>query len=187
MFTAYLRERFPLRIFGVAAIGIVTAARWTSGATPTVATLAHATALSIVLLLQFRMWDDLEDRDQDSTSHQERVLVRTPAAPYQRALRCLALVSVALGAFDGWSTAVEIVLLDLGFYMAYRRVRQHVSDGVWRFSILLSKYPAFVVVVATVLGAPQAGRLAAAVLVTYLTACAYELLHERRLFAGVPS
>jgi hypothetical protein len=42
----------------------------------------------------------------------------------------------------------------------------------------LIKYPAFVLVLATLLGAPQPGRLAAAALVAYSVACGYEALHE---------
>ena len=113
--------------------------------------------------------------------------MRTPTAPYRRALMCVALTNVALCGADSWAAAVELVLLDLGFYVAYRRTRRRLPDGVWRFSILLIKYPAFVVVVATVLGAPQAGRLAAATVAAYSTACAYEVLHGRGHVAGATS
>ena len=110
-------------------------------------------------------------------THPARVIVRTPPAPYRRALMCLALANIALGCIHGWPAAVEIVLLDLVFYVAYRRTRRVVSDAVWRFSILLIKYPAFVVILATALGAPRPGRLTAAALVAYSTACGYEALH----------
>jgi hypothetical protein len=185
MLTAYLRERFPLRIFGLAATGLLAAASWAS--TPTPATLIHATALSALLLLQFRLWDDLEDRARDRATHPERLLVRTPAAPHRRALLCLALANVALCGINRWAAAVELALLDLVFHLAYRRIRRHLPDPVWRFSILLSKYPALVVVLAAVLGAPQRGRLTVAALVAYSTACGYEALHGRSHCAGVTS
>jgi hypothetical protein len=187
MFTAYVRERFPLRIFGPAAIGIASAATWGGTATPTPATLMHATAFSALLVLQFRLWDDLEDRARDRVTHPERLLVRGPATPYRRALVCLALANVALCGIEGWPAAVEVAFLDLVFYLAYRRIRRHVPDGVWRYSIPLIKYPAFVIVLATLLGAPQRGRLAAAALVAYSTASGYEALHGRRHCAGVTS
>jgi hypothetical protein len=187
MFTAYLRERFPLRIFAPAAAGLAAAASWASTATPTAATLIHASTLSALLMLQFRLWDDLEDRAHDRAAHPERLLVRTAAAPYRRALTYLALANVVLCRIGGWPAAVEIALLDLAFHVAYRRIRRHVPDGVWRFPVLLIKYPAFVVVLATVLGAPQPGRLAAAALVAYMTACCHEALHGRRHLAGVTS
>ena len=187
MLGAYLRARFPLRIFGFAAIGIAVAARWASTAPPASAALVGATALSVLLLLQFRLWDDIEDRDHDRTAHPERVLVRTPAAPYRRALMYVALTNVAICGVAGSTAAIEIVFLDLGFYAAYRRIRRYVPDAMWRFSILLIKYPAFVVVVATVLGVPQGGRLSAAAMAAYATACVYEALHGRRHVAGVTS
>src|ERR1700719_604806 len=86
MFTAYLRERFPLRIFGLAAVALAAAASWASAATPTPATLVYATACSALLALQFRLWDDLEDRDRDRATHPGRLLVRTPAALWHRPL-----------------------------------------------------------------------------------------------------
>jgi hypothetical protein len=187
MFTAYLRERFPLRLFGLAAIGMAAAARWASTAKPTPATLIYATACSALLVLQFRLWDDLEDRAHDRATHPERLLVRTPPTPYRRVLMCLVLVNVALCGFRGWHAAVEVALLDLFFYLAYRRTRRFVPDGVWRYSILLIKYPAFVIVLATLVGAPQRGRLAVAALVAHSTACGYEALHERHHCTGATS
>ena len=177
MFTLYLRERFPLPIFGPAALGIAAAAGWTSPAAPTAAAFIYAIVMSALLLLQFRLWDDLEDRAGDSATHPERVLVRTPAAPYRRVLMGLAIANVATCGIAGWPAAVEIALVDLAFYAAYHRTRRRVSDRIWRYSILLLKYPAFVVVVSTTLGPTQPGRLAAAALVAYLTACGYEALH----------
>ena len=100
---------------------------------------------------------------------------------------CVALTNVGLCGVHGSAAAIEVMLLDLGFYGAYRRARGHVPDGLWRFAILLIKYPAFVVVVATALGSPQADRLAAAAVAAYSTACVYEALHGRGRFAGVTS
>jgi hypothetical protein len=185
MFTAYLRERFPLRIYGPAAIGIVAAAGWASPAPRAPATLIYAMAFAPLLLLQFRLWDDLEDRVHDSAAHPERLIVRTPPAPYRRALMCLTIVNVALCGIHGWPAALEIAILDLVFYVAYRLARQVVRDAVWRFSILLIKYPAFVVILATTLGPPRSGRLTAAALIAYSSACGYEALHgSRRLEAS---
>src|SRR5438034_7604770 len=127
MVPAYLHERFQLRIFGPAAFGIVVAAGWAGTAAITPGTLAIATACSILLLLQFRLWDDLEDRDRDAATHPERLMVRTPAAWYRRALTSLALANVALCGIGGWPSAVEIALLNLVFSVAYRRTRRHVT------------------------------------------------------------
>jgi hypothetical protein len=185
MFTEYLCERFRPPVFGTAAIGVVAAASWASSAKPSVMTLGFAILLASLLLLQFRLWDDLEDRERDSSIHAERTLVRAPAAPFHRTLSCLALANLAAGVYAGWSTAAGIAGLDFAFYVAYRFARGHIGDAVWRFSILLSKYPAFVVLTATVLGPPRVSRLAAASLAAYAAAYAYEALHDGGGFAGV--
>jgi hypothetical protein len=187
MFAAYLRERFPLRIFGLAAVGIAAAAGWASLATPAPAVRIYAAAFSAFLVLQFRLWDDLEDRVRDRATHPERLLVRTPPAPYRRGLMCLALANIGLSGIGRWPAALEVALLDLVFFLAYRRTRRRVPDAVWRYAILLSKYPAFVLVIATFLGAPRPGRLAVAALVAYLAACGCEALLGRPHRAGATS
>ena len=73
MVVNYLRERFRLRLFIplallIAAAAIVPPASWTS--------FAIDFAVALLLLAQFRMWDDLADRGRDRIEHPGRVLVR---------------------------------------------------------------------------------------------------------------
>jgi hypothetical protein len=56
----------------------------------------------------------------------------------------------------------------------------HLSIAVWRFPVLLAKYPAFVVNVATAIGVASMGRTLVAALVVYGVAHAYETLHSTR-------
>jgi hypothetical protein len=185
MVAEYLRERVPLRVFGPVAIGLLAAASWASPGP--VAALAVAAALDALLLLQFRLWDDLEDRERDRITHPHRVLVRADAAPLRKMVFLLGATSVAIAASVASPAAMGLTLLNAGFHAAYRGARRRISDRRWRFSILLVKYPIFVTVLATVTGTPRPGRLVVAAAVSYLVACAYEILHDSRPLEGVAS
>lgn len=186
LFVAYLRERVRLAIYGPAVALHVAAALWTTATRPTPASLARPVSLAVMLLLQFRLWDDLEDRERDRSVHPDRVLVRSQAAPFRVVLSALTIGNLALFAIVGSGAALAgLAALDLAFWLAYRRLRPRVPESVWRFHVVLVKYPAFVSLLATMTGAQTKGRLLAAALLVYACACAYEAVHDRRaLLAG---
>ena len=188
MLAAYLGERFKPGIFGPAAAVLTAAALWAVGtgvhATSVVATLG----LAVMLLLQFRLWDDLEDLERDRRSHPARVLVRADPAPFRLACVVLGAANiVALMILPSRVAAESLACLDLFFWLSYGPLRPRLSDRVWRFQILLLKYPAFVGVLASAVGAPIRLRLIAAALLVYLCACAYEASHNRHIpFGATP-
>ena len=199
LFAAYLAERFRPAVF-VPAIALHAAlALWAGGAEPTAVRLAAAAGLAALLLLQFRLWDDLEDRDRDRAAHPERVLVLAPPAPFRRALLAIGLGNLivlaaapAAGAQAAAAPAAvtpaaaapaALAALDIAFLAAYR-LRAALSHRVWRFGVLLSKYPAFVGLIAATAGAPRAPRLALAMAAMYAAASAYEALHDRHAQRG---
>lgn len=186
LFVAYLRERVRPAIYGPAVALHVAAALWATATRPTPASLARPVGLAVLLLLQFRLWDDLEDRERDRAVDPDRVLVRSQAAPFRFVLNALAIGNLALCAIVGSVAAVTgVAVLDLTFWLAYRRLRPRVPEGVWRFHVVLVKYPAFVGLLAMTTGALTAGRLLAAALLVYACACAHEAVHDRRaLVAG---
>jgi hypothetical protein len=182
MFAAYLRERFKAAIFGPAAIVHATAAVWAAGHSAEAVTAAATLGLAVTLLMQFRLWDDLEDRERDRRLHPARVLARADPAPFRHACLLLAAANIAWLAAAGSRNAVfGLVCLDLFFWIAYGPLRRQLPDRVWRFQILLLKYPAFVGLLATVPGTPGRARLFAAAAAVYLCACAYEALHDRHM------
>ena len=71
---AYFVERFSPTIFVPAALGIAAAARVASSGSDS-SWLVDGT-LALLLIAQFRLWDDLADREVDRLAHPERVLVR---------------------------------------------------------------------------------------------------------------
>lgn len=190
LFAAYLRERFSPLVFGPA-IGLhAAAALWAAPElhhglfAASVAVAGFATAL----LLQFRLWDDLEDRERDRQSHPERVLARTRPTPFRAAFAFLTVLNVVLLAAAGSRLAVAgLVVLNVFFWIAYRRLRRELSERVWTYQVLLIKYPVFVGLLAASIGSPLPWRLAAAAIAVYLCACVYEALHDRRLPLGATS
>jgi hypothetical protein len=182
MFAAYLGERFKAAIFGPAAVVHAAAAVWAAGTSVGAASVATTCGLAVVLLLQFRLWDDLEDRERDRRLHPARVLVRANPAPFRYACVLLATANIVLLVIAGSRDAAQVLAcLDLFFWIAYGPLRRRFPDRIWRFQILLLKYPVFVGVLATTLGTPIRMRLFTAAVAVYLCACAYEALHDRQL------
>ena len=184
LFAAYLVERFRPVVFIPAIALHLLLAWWAAGAEPTAARLAPAAGLAALLLLQFRLWDDLEDRRRDRATHPERVLVVASPAPFRRALVVIGLGNLAvLAAAPSAVAPAGLVVLDVAFAAAYR-LRAGVSDHVWRFGVLLLKYPIFVGLIAAATGAPPTFRLALAMTVMYAAASGYEAYHNRRRTIG---
>lgn len=209
LYTAYAAQRFPARVF-VPAIVLHAAAAW--WATPSAecgvrgaecgirsaecglcfdlaerpwSAFGIALGLMTLLVVQFRLWDDLEDIERDGAAHPDRVLVNSCRKPFHVLLIALATATGALFATRGPALA-GFALLYCAFWVAYRRVRPRIVDALWRYGILLLKYPAFVGLVALSLGRPVPARLATAVVAAYLGTSFYEAWHHDRL-QGVAS
>ena len=117
-------------------------------------------------------------------THPERVLIGAPPAPFRRALVAIGLGNLtALAAAPSALALSGLVALDVAFVAAYR-LRARVSDRVWRFCVLLLKYPIFVGLLATASGTPQTFRLAVAMTGMYAAAGGYEVYHNRRRTTG---
>jgi hypothetical protein len=169
---AYWRERFPISLFLPIAIGLAaTAQRGRSDPT----SFAADVALTLVLLAQARLWDDLADRHSDASRYPNRVLVRaTSILPLAIVCAGLAGVTLAIVLLRPNRLAASLTLGLLyavlsGVY-ALRTHRTAASD-----LLLLAKYPAFVLLLAH--GRWSAPTLGA-MLAVFLTACLYEALHD---------
>ena len=175
MVGAYLAERFSPRIFVPMAMAIAGAA---SGGTLSGSRFWLDAAFALLLLAQFRSWDDLADRGRDAVSHPERVLVRaTSIAPIVAFSGGLAILNICLAIqrdASGLAVAVLVALIGaLGAWYSLRTGRTVAGDH-----LLLSKYPAMVIVVAgdRVLNAPV--QILCAALVVHVAACLYEVWHD---------
>lgn len=146
---------------------------------PAVLEIALSLLLAWGLVVQLRLWDDLEDRETDRSTHPDRVLVRSsslhPFFILLGALVAFNLTLLTLGTGGPWS-ALAFVALHLVLGLWYRRLREF--TGPSGFPILLLKYPVFVLLIRS--EPPSAldvsGLLPA--LALYVSVCVYEVLHD---------
>ena len=174
---AYARERLPLRVFGPLAATLALAAR--AGAVPSPAPVfVLDTAVVLMILAQFRLWDDLADRHLDAIAHPERVLVQASSdVVFRVACAALAVLNVALLriAYPNRAGIAMLGALNIGMALWYARRGSRSALGD---HLLLAKYPAFVLIVACGRGIDRPILAACAAAAVYLAACLYEAIHD---------
>ena len=173
---AYIIERFPPSVFGPATLLLTAAALWASTAPLGVDSLL-AWLLGLLMIAQFRVWDDLEDVDRDRTRHPQRVIVNAPPRPFHILVLLLAS-GAGLLCLRHPRALIALAALDIVFWLAYRHLRAVIPDGAWRNGVLLLKYPAFVAVISLTRGGVDVPRLLAAMMAAYASAYAYERWHD---------
>jgi 4-hydroxybenzoate polyprenyltransferase len=172
---AYWLERFRPVLFIPAALVVAAAASAGTGIDPrgwTVDTLG-----ALLLLGQFRLWDDLADRARDRATHPSRVLVRaTRVAPFIATCLTLAIVNVVLAAWlRGTAAAAAVVALDVAAaaWYTWRPAQRSAATDL----VLLTKYPAFVLLLAV--GSTSSFPLTVlSATAIYVLACAFEVWHD---------
>jgi 4-hydroxybenzoate polyprenyltransferase len=141
--------------------------------------LARRAALVTALLVQFRVWDDLADRERDRRRHADRAL---PAAsrlgPFHALWGAAAGASAALLA-AGPAAGTRLAgygLLGLGLALWYARGARRWTWPVLGYHVVLAKYPVFVYLLGGDVMRPAPRLLA--MLASYLALCVYEVLHD---------
>ena len=167
----WLGERMPLRLFGPAGALLLAAAA--AAGTPWLLWLPGAVATLALLLVQFRLWDDLADVARDRVEHPERFLPRyASVAPFRTALVTAGVAAVlAVSLLSGPFAALALIALDAAAALWYRQPFTR-RVGPLGSLVVLSKYPLF-----TALLAPppiDALALAVACAIVYLAFCLYE-------------
>ena len=158
MLTSYILERFRLWPFLPTALAMLAVAgNW------------RAFPLSVLLLLQFRLWDDLADLRVDRVYQPQRVMSRAVSAePFIGAASILAVVCGALTAWSDYRKLIVLAGLSVLLLFWYRVRPCEFGLG---YHVVLIKYPAFVYILSP---APSLRAL----LLVYFGACAYEVLHD---------
>ena len=182
---AWLRERYPLWRFLPLAVFLALAG--TAGTVPWGAgKLAHAVLLALVLVLQFRLWDDLESLPEDRVEHPGRVLCQARSlTPFRVLLGATTGLNTVLLLSAPWALMGYVALCALALAW-YRWLAPRLSRGALAAHGLLLKYPAFVVLLHLALG--EGGLPLLVPGLVYLCFCVHELLHDQRLLRrpGVP-
>jgi 4-hydroxybenzoate polyprenyltransferase len=175
---AYLRTRLPASRFGPLGLGLVLAGL-AGGPAPGPGTLLWQLALAASLLLQFRVWDDLADRERDRRRHPRRVLVTArrlgPFHALHGAAAGAGVLLLAAGPDPGRRLAVY-GLLALALALWYGPGRRRWTQPVLGYHVVLAKYPVFVYLLSGESARPLPRLLA--MLSLYLGLCVYEILHD---------
>jgi len=172
---AYARERLtpgrliPAGLLVVAATLTGRGWSWDAGS-------ASDVVAAFGLVIAFRMWDDLMDRDRDRSRHPERVVVRasstTPLVVAATAIAIGALVVVS--AARGFASVVFLAAYSAVLALSYvtRGTRSAIRE--W---ILLLKYGVFTL---ALIGLPAAWtpRALLSAAAAFAAACIYEWLHD---------
>ncbi len=180
---AYVRERFPLALYVPLAVLLAVAAEVGSGTQPLVPRVRDG-LLAWGLVFQFRLWDDLADRERDRRERPERVLSRARSPrPFHQLMAVAIAGNVLLFGLPRPSLPVFIgyVALQAVFAGWYAVMRHRVRWRIGAALVVLTKYPAFVALLAMPVGGAPAWRLPLAMAVVYLCFGVYELLHDERL------
>ena len=172
---AYCRERLPLGTFGPIAAALALPSQ--VAAFRGFGAFAIDASLCWLLLGQFRLWDDIVDRERDRKRHPERVLTRTRhIGKYIVACAVLAIINTLLLQFRERAVITLPLLAILTLALAVGYTRPARSSGV--DLLRLAKYPVFVLLVA--MGRPEGATAVAvtAAIAAFAAAVTYEVWHD---------
>jgi 4-hydroxybenzoate polyprenyltransferase len=185
MLPAYARERLtPARV--APAVLLVVIATLVGRGWSGFSALATDALLALTLVVAFRIWDDLVDRETDRVKHPDRVVVRaSSAAPLRAAGWILAFgATVVLHLTQGRGSAVLLwtYMAFLGISYQLRRSPTFAEATAGRRTaaserVLLLKYGVFTLaLIGLPAGLTARGLLSAAA--AFLAACVYEWWHD---------
>lgn len=182
----YRKTRIPWSIFASLALFLCIASatgRWPIDA----AEWFLNWGMALCLVVQFRLWDDLADVENDRLIHPGRVLCQTKNHQIFWVIFGLLMIvnGVLVFAFKSYTSLGVFLFLNVSFVIWYSILRILSSNNVVFHSIVLVKYPVFVFLLSgSHFGARAGLPLGYGMLVTFLCFCAYELLHDQRLLAN---
>ena len=183
----YLRERARLSVLVPLAAVMAAIGGWTGGQVNgwtgqrRAIEFALATVTALVLMLAFRVWDDLEDRSRDAREHPSRVTV------VANSVRPLIVVALVLGVSGvllvvrGPKSGARLAAIGAAFVIlaVWYRLRRASDRAVFNAHVVLLKYP--LLAFAATPFAPSLGALVA----LYLILCVSEVVDDRTLRASI--
>jgi 4-hydroxybenzoate polyprenyltransferase len=180
---SYVRSRFPLWAYVPLAL-FLWIAGLAGGRPAGGADVAYGFGLACSLLFQFRLWDDLADRERDEKERPGRVLIPTTHRVSFHTLALLAfLLNIVLILLRvGLSVKLLAFLLLSAALLTWYRFRPRWSaNPILEYHVVLAKYPVFAYLLSEGSTQAHALTLLASMAVVYLCFCIYEVLHDARL------
>jgi hypothetical protein len=176
---SYTRTRFAPAVFAPLALFLYAASGVGAGL-PLWTEVLLGAALACTLLFQFRLWDDLADRESDAANHPDRVLVASPSVTKYRLLAALAFaVNVYIIAIQtDFARLATFLALNVALLVWYGLLRSLIQSPLLRSHILLLKYPVLVFVLGGLFVPVVPLHLGYSMLLVYLAFCSYEWLHD---------
>ena len=185
----YLRERYPARRFVPLALllggmGILASPELARVTLEDAARAwARGTSLAYLLVLSFRVWDDLQDREVDAVRHPERITVRADRVSPLRWLSWILIDIAGLLVMLGPQRMERLlVLVALGVaLMLWYLVRDAAGrTPIAAAVVVLTKYPVIAYLAAPAVLWEDGGLLRAApfLLALYLFLCVHEVLDD---------
>lgn len=180
LLSRYVRERLPARIFVPLSLFLAAAAGIGAGASD-LAGYVLRSGVAFTLVLQFRLWDDLESLVSDRIAHPWRLLCRMPDPVLVfRLLPILAAINLAFvyGLSSNWTRPVLLLVLVSLFALGYHLARRVRLRPLGASHLLLLKYPMFV----WILSPPRVPELSVPLLLAmaavFLSFAIHEILHD---------
>jgi len=182
---AYLRERYASPVFVVLAALLAATGLAISPGPVAAAALVRSFAIAFLLVLAFRIGDDLADAPRDGVLHPDRVLVRTAdRRPFIALLTAAAALAGALIATTPEPIARLIAIggaaLVLGVWYGARAD----AKPLFAAHVVLSKYPIIALAAAPALPPSVTGSVVSTLVALYAVLCAYETFDDPVLHAS---
>lgn len=138
-----------------------------------------------LLLLQFRLWDDLSDVESDRVEHANRVLVQCGRlSRFWLLMGGVGMLNIVLVAWQRPSESVVALLLLHALLLAWYSLSTRIGWRIANYHIVLAKYPVFVFIVsARSLNGVEPAPMTVMACV-YLVLCLYEVCDDARLRSG---
>lgn len=198
LIAAYLRERVHVRVFAPLVV-VMVGAGWLLAPTAglDVRELLLAAVRALVLVVMFRVWDDLEDRAVDLRRHRDRVMVSSGRfTPFVALMVSLAIVGVgSVSLLPEPAPRMIALVIAAGVVCAWYGARPLENwNPIVGGLVVLAKYPLIAYAVAPALPASVLQpRPLLVLLALYLLIYAYECVDDRELrhafvvrFSGSP-
>jgi len=173
----YRRERFPLRVFAPVA-AVLTFAAFAKGLPSGPLEVVLSLMASLLLLFQFRLWDDLSDRDHDRVHHPDRVLSRCGdrVSSFHALVALSGLTNCMAVIWLGHSSVPFLIVCGVALFW-YAGVSTTFRGSIVGRHLLMLKYPTFVWLIAP----SRSPEPISAMAIVYVCSALYELLHDRAM------